>query len=74
MLFSQEPGGNLKAQLVGQQFYLNGALQKLTWNVEVTVEGRHHGNGVFTFSPDYRSFKGEFTDVSGHHVIWTGSR
>jgi hypothetical protein len=74
LLFSKEPSGALKAQLVGQQFFMVGYLQGQTWNFSTTMNGKAHGNGYFEFSPDFRSFKGEFTDVNGHHVVWTGKK
>jgi hypothetical protein len=74
VLFSKEPGGALKGQLVGQQFFMVGNLQGQTWKISMTMNGLAHGNGNFEFSPDFRSFKGELTDVNGHHVVWTGKR
>ncbi|MCX6566549.1 MAG: hypothetical protein NTW38_09060 [Candidatus Aminicenantes bacterium] len=80
LLFSKEPNGALKAQLVGQpqlvgqQFFMVGYLQGQTWNFSATMNGNPHGNGYFEFSPDFKSFKGEFTDINGHHVVWTGNK
>jgi 3D (Asp-Asp-Asp) domain-containing protein len=74
LLFSKEPSGALKAQFVGQPFFMVGVLRGQTWNFSITMNGSPHGNGSFEFSPDFRSFKGELTDVNGHHVVWTGSK
>jgi len=75
VLFSKEPSGALKGQLVGQQVFMVGYLQGQTWNFSTTMNGIAHGNGYFEFSPDFRSFKGELTDVNGdHHVVWTGKK
>jgi hypothetical protein len=74
VLFSKEPDGALKGQLVGQQFFMVGYLQGQTWKFSTTMNGLAHGNGYFEFSPDFRSFKGELSDFVGHHVVWTGKR
>jgi hypothetical protein len=74
--FTQRKDGKIETQLLNGSIWLLGTFDTSTRTYSFSVMNgtQAYGSGQFTFSSDYRSFTGNFSDQNGHRGYWNASK